>query len=81
MDVTDNTVVATCNVGLNVAAGRFVRVLRNRVVSASQLPDGTRELFFVYATKTATRYRELEPLMSLIEPLSGMKAAVAYSLR
>lgn len=37
--------------------------------------------FFAYATKVATRYRELEPLMSLIEPLSGMKAAVAYSLR
>lgn len=37
--------------------------------------------FFAYATRVATRYRELEPLMSLIEPLSGMKAAVAYSLR
>ena len=37
--------------------------------------------FFAYATKTAMRYRELEPLLSLIEPLSGMKAAVAYSLR
>jgi N-acetylmuramate 1-kinase len=37
--------------------------------------------FFAYAQKTATRYRELEPLLSLIEPLSGMKAAVAYSLR
>ena len=37
--------------------------------------------FFAYATKVATRYRELEPLISLLEPLSGMKAAVAYSLR
>ncbi|HET9823662.1 MAG TPA: phosphotransferase [Burkholderiaceae bacterium] len=37
--------------------------------------------FFAYATKVATRYRELEPLRSLLEPLSGMKAAVAYSLR
>jgi aminoglycoside/choline kinase family phosphotransferase len=37
--------------------------------------------FFAYATRVATRYRELEPLMSLIEPLSGMKSAVAYSLR
>jgi N-acetylmuramate 1-kinase len=37
--------------------------------------------FFAYATKTATRYRQLEPLLSLLEPLSGMKAAVAYSLR
>jgi N-acetylmuramate 1-kinase len=43
---------------------------------ASDLPR-----FFAYATRVATRYRELEPLMSLIEPLSGMKAAVAYSLR
>jgi hypothetical protein len=37
--------------------------------------------FFAYATRVATRYRELEPLLSLIEPLSGMKAAVAYTLR
>ncbi len=37
--------------------------------------------FFAYASKVATRYRELEPLMSLIEPLSGMKQAVAYSMR
>jgi hypothetical protein len=37
--------------------------------------------FFAYATKVATRYRELEPLMPLLEPLSGMKAAVAFSLR
>jgi aminoglycoside/choline kinase family phosphotransferase len=37
--------------------------------------------FFAYATKVATRYRQLEPLMALIEPLSGMKSAVAYSLR
>ena len=37
--------------------------------------------FFAYATKVATRYRELEPLLALLEPLSGMKAAVAFSLR
>ena len=37
--------------------------------------------FFAYATKVATRYRQLEPLMSLLEPLSGMKAAIAFSLR
>ena len=37
--------------------------------------------FFAYATKVATRYGELEPLMSLIEPLSGMKQAVSYSMR
>jgi aminoglycoside/choline kinase family phosphotransferase len=43
---------------------------------ASDLPR-----FFAYATRVATRYRELEPLQSLLEPLSGMKAAVAFSLR
>jgi len=37
--------------------------------------------FFAYATKVATRYRQLEPLLSLIEPLSGMKAAVGFSMR
>ena len=37
--------------------------------------------FFAYATKVATRYRELEPLISLLEPLSGMKQAVAFSMR
>jgi N-acetylmuramate 1-kinase len=37
--------------------------------------------FFAYATKVAARYRQLEPLLSLIEPLSGMKAAVAFSMR
>jgi N-acetylmuramate 1-kinase len=37
--------------------------------------------FFAYATKTATRYRQLEPLVSLLEPLSGMKAATGFSMR
>jgi aminoglycoside/choline kinase family phosphotransferase len=37
--------------------------------------------FFAYATKVATRYRELGPLLALIEPLSGMKSAVAFSMR
>jgi aminoglycoside/choline kinase family phosphotransferase len=37
--------------------------------------------FFAYVTKVATRYRQLEPLLALIEPLSGMKAAVAFSMR
>ncbi len=37
--------------------------------------------FFAYATKTATRYRQLEPLVALLEPMSGMKAPVAFSLR
>jgi aminoglycoside/choline kinase family phosphotransferase len=37
--------------------------------------------FFAYATRVALRYRELAPLLPLIEPLSGMKTTVAYSLR
>jgi N-acetylmuramate 1-kinase len=37
--------------------------------------------FFAYVTKVATRYRELQPLLALIEPLSGVKATVAFSMR
>jgi aminoglycoside/choline kinase family phosphotransferase len=37
--------------------------------------------FFAYATRVARRYRELAPLLPLIEPLSGMEAEVAFSLR
>lgn len=37
--------------------------------------------FFAYATKVATRYRELRPLLALIEPLSGMKSETAFSMR
>ncbi|WP_348756177.1 phosphotransferase [uncultured Aquincola sp.] len=37
--------------------------------------------FFAYATKVARRYRELGPLLPLIEPLSGMRGEIAYSLR
>jgi aminoglycoside/choline kinase family phosphotransferase len=37
--------------------------------------------FFAYATRVATRYRELRPLLPLIEPLSGMKPATAFSMR
>jgi len=37
--------------------------------------------FFAYATRVARRYHELAPLLPLIEPLSGMKAVVADSLR
>lgn len=58
--------------------GIFCR-LKHRDGKAKYATDLPR--FFAYATRAATRYRELEPLMSLIEPLSGMKAAVAYSLR
>jgi aminoglycoside/choline kinase family phosphotransferase len=37
--------------------------------------------FFAYATKVATRYRELAPLVSLIEPMSGVKPTFAYTMR
>ncbi len=37
--------------------------------------------FFAYATKVAMRYRELQPLVALIEPLSGLRREVAYSMR
>jgi aminoglycoside/choline kinase family phosphotransferase len=58
--------------------GIFCR-LKHRDGKAKYAGDLPR--FFAYATKTATRYRQLEPLLSLLEPLSGMKAAVAFSLR
>lgn len=37
--------------------------------------------FFAYATRVALRYRELNALLPLIEPLCGMKPEVAFSLR
>jgi aminoglycoside/choline kinase family phosphotransferase len=37
--------------------------------------------FFAYATRVATRYAPLRPLLSLIEPLSGIKPTQAYSMR
>ncbi len=37
--------------------------------------------FFAYATKVATRYAPLRPLLGLLEPMSGLRPAVAYSLR
>jgi aminoglycoside/choline kinase family phosphotransferase len=37
--------------------------------------------FFAYATRVARRYRDLAPLLPLIEPLSGMSGEVAFSLR
>jgi len=37
--------------------------------------------FFAYATKVATRYAPLRPLLSLIEPMSGLKATQAFSMR
>ena len=37
--------------------------------------------FFAYATRVAQRYRELRPLLALLEPLSGLKAEVGFSMR
>jgi aminoglycoside/choline kinase family phosphotransferase len=37
--------------------------------------------FFAYATKVAARYRELQPLLALLEPLSGMTPVVGFSMR
>ena len=37
--------------------------------------------FFAYATKVATRYAPLRPLLSLLEPMSGLRATAAFSMR
>ncbi len=37
--------------------------------------------FFAYATKVALRYRELAPLVRLIEPMSGPLTTTGFSLR
>jgi len=37
--------------------------------------------FFAYATRVATRYAPLRPLLSLIEPMSGLRATTAFSMR
>ena len=37
--------------------------------------------FFAYATKVASRYAPLKPLLALIEPMSGLRATTAYSMR
>lgn len=37
--------------------------------------------FFSYATKVATRYAPLKPLLGLIEPMSGFKPTQAFSMR
>ncbi len=37
--------------------------------------------FFAYVTRVAKRYRDLQPLLALIEPMSGMKDKVGFSMR
>ena len=58
--------------------GIFCR-LKHRDGKAKYSEDLPR--FFAYATRVATRYRELRPLLALIDPLSGMKPAVGFSMR
>jgi N-acetylmuramate 1-kinase len=58
--------------------GIFCR-LKHRDGKAKYSEDLPR--FFAYATTVAGRYRELQPLLALIEPLSGMKSVVGFSMR
>lgn len=37
--------------------------------------------FFAYATKVALRYRELKPLIALIEPMTGALTTTGFSMR
>jgi len=37
--------------------------------------------FFAYATKVALRYRELKPLVALIEPMTGVLTTTGFSMR
>ena len=37
--------------------------------------------FFAYLTRVAVRYRELQPLIALIEPMSGPLVTTGFSLR
>ena len=56
--------------------GIFCR-LKHRDGKARYVADLPR--FFGYATKVALRYRELAPLLPLLEPLSGQRLASGYT--
>lgn len=58
--------------------GIFCR-LKHRDGKAHYAQDLPR--FFAYATKVVLRYRELSPLLPLIEPLSGFALEQGYTLR
>ena len=58
--------------------GIFCR-LKHRDGKARYAQDLPR--FFAYATKVVLRYRELAPLLPLIEPLSGFALEQGYTLR
>ena len=58
--------------------GIFCR-LKHRDGKAAYAADLPR--FFAYATKVASRYAPLRPLLALLEPMSGLKPTVAFSMR
>jgi aminoglycoside/choline kinase family phosphotransferase len=58
--------------------GIFCR-LKHRDGKAAYAEDLPR--FFAYATKVATRYAPLRPLLTLLEPLSGIRPTTAFSMR
>jgi aminoglycoside/choline kinase family phosphotransferase len=58
--------------------GIFCR-LKHRDGKAKYSADLPR--FFAYATKVAGRYRELQPLLALLEPMSGIKPVLGFSMR
>ena len=59
-------------------AGIFCR-LKHRDAKPRYSTDLPR--FFAYITRVALRYRELKPLLALIEPMSGKLTTEAFSLR
>jgi aminoglycoside/choline kinase family phosphotransferase len=58
--------------------GIFCR-LKHRDAKPAYAEDLPR--FFAYATKVASRYAPLKPLLSLLEPMSGLRATTAFSMR
>ena len=58
--------------------GIFCR-LKHRDGKAAYSADLPR--FFAYATKVALRYRELKPLVALIEPMTGALTTTGFSMR
>ena len=58
--------------------GIFCR-LKHRDSKAAYSADLPR--FFAYATKVALRYRELKPLVALIEPMTGALTTTGFSMR
>jgi N-acetylmuramate 1-kinase len=58
------------------ALGNFCR-LHIRDGKPAYAEDLTR--FFHYATKVAMRYRELSPLLPLLEPLSGVRVGTGFT--